>query len=143
MSEEEVRSLIVEHRILEGSIRATQSRIDLINAALNDLYVANATLEGLRECENGVETLIPIGGGSFVKANLSTVQRVVMGVGAGVCVEKSVEESIMDLKTRQAELERARASLQEALGKALEELEKRQRRISELLQSRRGAPNVA
>jgi prefoldin subunit 5 len=66
-----------------------------------------------------------------------------MGVGAGVCVEKSVEESIMDLKSRQAELERARASLQEALGKALEELEKRQRRISELLQSRRGAPKVA
>ncbi len=143
MSEDEIRSLLVEHRILEGSIRVTQSRIDLINAALNDIYTANATLEGLKEYKKEVETLIPIGGGSFIKANLPDVEKIVMGVGAGICIEKNIEESIMDLKGRQAELERAMAGLQENLSKTAEELEKRRQRISELMESRRGASNVA
>ena len=143
MAEEEVRGLITEHKILEGSVRVTQSRIDLINSALNDLYTANATLEGLRECESGAETLIPIGGGSFIQANLLSTQKIVMGVGSGVCIEKNLEESIMDLKGRQSELERARATLQENLNKTVAELERRRQRISQLMESQRGASKVA
>lgn len=143
MSETEVKGLIAEHRILEGSVNIAQSRIDLINTALNDLFAANETLEGLKDSKNGEEALIPIGGGSFLKANLTNIQNVIIGVGAGVCIEKNIDESIMDLKARLNELESARTSLQETLRKTMVELEKRQKRISEIMEGRRGESNIA
>ncbi|NIP67483.1 prefoldin subunit alpha, partial [Candidatus Bathyarchaeota archaeon] len=80
--EENFRRLAVELRILEGTAEALQSRINLLNGALSEMRVANRTLEGMKEEEEGAPLFVPIGGGSFIKAKLESAEQVIVGLGA-------------------------------------------------------------
>ena len=129
--------LLVEYQILEGSLRVLQSRLEVLNAALNDIFTAFATLQGLKENSNGIETLIPMGAGSFIKASIPDTSRVIMGVGASVCIEMSTEDSLLDLKNRQSELEKARAAIEEKINENTAQLEQRRQALSEIVERQR------
>src|SRR6059036_552057 len=113
--DEEMRQLLVEIRLLEGSARVLQSRLDIILAAQSETSAAIQTLEGTRGQAEGTEALIPIGSGSFVKSKVTDPNNIMIGVGAGVIVEKSVDDSIKDLRLRSSELDRARTSVTQQL----------------------------
>jgi prefoldin alpha subunit len=136
--DQNLRELLVEQRLLEGTARIYQTRLEMVNASLTDIYVANQTLEGIKGKPKGSETLAPIGAGSFVRTELADTEKVIMGVGAGVAVEKSVDDSIFELKNRQAELERIRTSLQQQLTQVASKLEEDRSRISELVRKKGG-----
>ena len=120
-----MRQLLVEIRLLEGSARILQSRLDIVSGASSETLTAIQTLEGAKGQNEGSELLIPIGSGSFVKARLSDAGTIIIGVGAGVCVEKTVEDSIKDLRLRSSELEKARVSVTQQLSQLLRSEERR------------------
>jgi prefoldin alpha subunit len=113
--EDVVRQLAAEIRVLEGSIGLLQSRLDIVRAAINEVTLAHNTLEGVQKLQSGASTLVPIGAGSYVRMQLEDSKKLVMGIGAGVAVEKDVESSVTELKGRLEELEKARTSLQQQL----------------------------
>ena len=134
--EDIVRQLATEIRILEGSIGALQSRLDIVRAAINEVTLAFNTLEGLKKLQDGDSTLVPVGAGSYVRMNIADSKKLVMGIGAGAAIEKDVESSVGELKGRLDELDKARTSIQQQLDQtaaryqqdrdALEELLRRQ-----------------
>ena len=113
--EDVVRQLATEIRILEGSIGLLQSRLDIVRAAINEVTLAHNTLEGVAKLQNGESTLVPVGAGSYIRMKLEDSKKLIMGVGAGVAVEKDVDSCVTELKARLEELERARTSLQQQL----------------------------
>ncbi|HXZ91106.1 MAG TPA: prefoldin subunit alpha [Candidatus Dormibacteraeota bacterium] len=113
--EDVVRQLAAEIRVLEGSIALLQSRLDIVRAAINELTLAHNTLEGVKKLQNGESTLVPVGAGSYVRMRLEDTKKLIMGIGAGVAVEKDVESSVTELKERLQELDKARTSLQQQL----------------------------
>jgi len=113
--EDVVRQIASEIRVLEGSISLLQSRLDIVRAASNEVTLAHNTLEGLTKLQNGDSTLIPVGAGSYIRMQLQDSQKLIMGIGAGVAVEKDVESSVTELKARMEELNKARTSLQQQL----------------------------
>jgi prefoldin alpha subunit len=113
--EDVVRQLAAEIRVLEGSIGLLQSRLDIVRAAINEVTLAHNTLEGIEKLQKGESTLVPIGAGSYVRMQLEDSKKHVMGIGAGVAVEKDVQSSVTELKGRLEELEKARTSLQQQL----------------------------
>ena len=113
--EDVVRQLAAEIRILEGSIGVLQSRLDIVRAAINEVTLAHNTLEGIKSLQNGASTLVPVGAGSYVRMQLADSNKLVMGIGAGVAVEKDVEGSVTELKGRLEELDKARTSIQQQL----------------------------
>ena len=137
-SDEEMRQLLAEIRLLEGSGRILQSRLDIISAALSETSTAIHTLEGARGQTEGTEVLLPIGSGSFVRSKISDPGNIMIGVGAGVIVEKSVDDSIKDLRLRSSDLERARTSVTQQLGQILGEAEDYRAHLNELVQKKGG-----
>ena len=113
--EDVVNQLVAEIRILEGSIGVLQSRLGIVRAAISEVTLAHRTLEGVKVLTNGESALVPVGAGSYIRMQLQDSKKVVMGIGAGVALEKDVESSITDLKVRLEELEKARTSLQQQL----------------------------
>jgi len=113
--EDVVRQLAAEIRVLEGSIALLQSRLDIVRAAINEVTLAHNTLEGVKKLQNGESTLVPVGAGSYVRMRLEDTKKLIMGIGAGVAVEKDVESSVTELKERLQELDKARTSLQQQL----------------------------
>jgi len=131
-NEEEVRRLIVELRILEGTAEALQSRINLVNAVFAELNMAKKTLEGMDKEGPEASVFVPIGGGSYIKAKLTDVDKVVYGVGAGVSIEKSLEEAKQGVDERISELERTRRSLEQQLSQVIRRIQENRDRLQEL-----------
>ena len=122
-SDEDIfRKLLTELRLLEGTADALANRINLINAAMTELAFASATIEGLEKEKKGAPLLVPIGGGSFIKAEVANVETMVVGMGAGVSVEKTRDEAKQIVGKRIAELDKSRNTLQQQLNQVAERM---------------------
>jgi len=133
--EEELRRLSVEMRFLEQTAETLQQRIGMINAALTDMTYANATLEGIEQQKENVEMLVPIGGSSYVKVKLADPDKVIIGLGAGVSVEKTLGDAKVDLKQRLDELEKTMNSAQTQFTQVAERINSSRARMESLLAS--------
>lgn len=111
--EEELRKLSVELRYLEQTAEALQQRVGMVNTVIADLTYANIALDGVEKEKEGTELLVPIGGSSYVKAKLATTEKIIVGMGAGVSVEKTVPEAKELIKKRLEDLEKSRLALQQ------------------------------
>jgi len=136
--EEEFQKSLVQLRIYEGSAQTLQTRLDIVSAAMNEFALASSTLEGVKTQKTDADALIPVGGGSFVRAKLADISKIVVGVGAGVAIEKPIEDSIKEIKERMAELEKARTALQEQLTQVLIKREESREKLGEIVKKRGG-----
>lgn len=136
-AEEELRKLSVEMRYLEQTAEALQQRISMVNAALTDLTYANATLDGIEKEKENSEMLVPIGGSSYVKVKLADSNKVIVGIGSGVSVEKTLADAKVDLKERLDELEKTLNSAQQQFSQVAERINTGRGRLESLLASAR------
>jgi prefoldin alpha subunit len=140
MKEEEiVRQLATEIRILEGSVTTLQSRLEVVRSAISEVVMAHATLEGLTKLQEGDDTMIPVGSGSYLRMKIADSKKLVMGIGAGVAMEKDVVTSIEELKGRAQELEKARNSIQQQLDQTVARYEQDRETLDQLLRQQQGS----
>lgn len=137
-SEEELRRLSLELRYLEQTAETIQSRINMINAVITDLTYANMTLEGVEKEKENVELFVPIGGNSYIKAKLESSDKVIVGMGAGVSIEKTLPEAKEMLKKRLENLEKTRLSLQQQLAQAAGRIDEDREKFESLVAEARG-----
>jgi prefoldin alpha subunit len=132
-SQEELRKLSIEMRYLEQTAEALQQRINMLNAALADLTYANTTLEGLEQEKENAEMLVPIGGSSYVQVKLVNPDKIIIGLGAGVSVEKSLTDAKTTIKERLDELTKTLQSAQTQFNQVAERLNSGQKRADSLI----------
>ena len=121
-SEEELRRLSVEMRYLEQTADTLQQRIGMVNAAITDLTYASMTLEGIETEKENTEMLVPIGGNSYVKAKIADTTKIIVGIGAGVSVEKTLADAKATLKERLEELEKTMNAAQQQFSQVAERI---------------------
>ena len=122
----------MESRYLEETVNELQSRINMMNGAINELRVSNVTLKGLENEKKGSQLFVPIGGGSYVKAKLVTAKKVIVGIGADVAVEKTVKETKEELAKRLAEMEKTREALGQQLNQVFGRLQENRKTLEGL-----------
>jgi prefoldin alpha subunit len=130
--EETFRRLALELRILEGTADAIQSRSSMVNAALTELVVAGMTLEGLEKEKTDAPLFVPIGGGSYIEAKLGSEDKVVVSIGAGVAIERTLKEAKGTVTSRIAELEKTRTTLEQQLRQVIEKIQDNRARLQEM-----------
>ena len=133
--EEELRKLSVEMRFLEQTAETLQQRMSMLNAAITDLSYANMTFDGVKKEKENAELLVPIGGGSYVKTKLASSDKVVVGIGAGVSVEKPLPEAKTMLKERLDELEKSMVAAQQQFAQIADRINSGRNRLDTLLSS--------
>ena len=132
-------------RYLEQTAEVLQSRINMVNASLTDLTYANMTLDGIQTEKENAELLVPIGGGSYVKAKLANSDKVIIAMGAGVSMEKTLPEAKTLIKERLEELEKTRNSAQQQFSQIAERINTGRSRMEGLvagLREGKAPPNV-
>ena len=131
--EEELRKLSVEMRLLEQTAETLQQRISVMNAAMTDLTYASMTLEGIEKEKENTELLVSIGGSSYIKVKLANTDKVVVGMGAGVSVEKTLPEAKAIVKERLDELEKTMAAAQQQFAQVSDRINTDRNRLGSLL----------
>jgi len=131
--EEELRKLSMEIRYFEQTAEGLQQRLSMMNAAVTDLSYANMTLESIETEKENAEMLVPIGGGNYISVKLANSDKVVVGLGAGVSVEKTLPEAKTIVKERMDELERTRVSVQQQFEQIAERINQDRNRMESML----------
>ena len=131
--EEELTRLTVEMRFLEQTAETLQQRIGMINAAITDLTYANMTLDGMEKEKEDAELLVPIGGSSYVKVKLASTDKVVVGMGAGVSIEKTLSEAKAIVKERLGELQKTVVSAQQQFAQVAQRIAASRSQLQSLL----------
>jgi prefoldin alpha subunit len=127
----------MELRLLEQTAEALQSRMNMINSAVADLTYAQMTLGGLEKENEKSELLVPIGGTSYIRAKLDNPDKIIVGMGAGVSVEKTRQEAKEIIKKRQQDLDKAKTSVQQQFAQVAEKINQDRERIEALVAAAR------
>jgi prefoldin alpha subunit len=131
--EEELNKLSIEMSFLEQTAETLQQRIGMINAAITDLTYANMTLEGIENEKANAELLVPIGSSSYIKAKLANADTVIVGMGAGVSVEKTLPEAKAIVKERLEELKKTMTSAQQQFAQVAQRINSGRNQLQNLL----------
>ncbi len=82
-----------------------------LQAAILDYNKAKITLENLRKTEKDEEILLPIGGSTFINANLKNPSNVLFDIGAGIVTEKKAEDAINKINKKIEDLQKTQEKL--------------------------------
>lgn len=111
MSEDQAQQLLYQMQMLESYYaELTQKESTLMNV-LRDTKSAIDSLKEMNE-KKEYNTLTPLGMGTFVKSKISSEDKIVLNVGAGIAIEKDKDSAINFLESRIKEIE---VALQESM----------------------------
>ena len=102
-------------------INSLDMQSQYVQSAIMDYNKAKITLQNLKKKEQDKEILLPIGGSTFLSANLKDPSNVLFDIGAGIVAEKKTDDAIVQIDKR------------------IEELQKTQEQISSVLQNLQNA----
>jgi len=102
-SQRELEQIINEINLYKSQAEVLQQQVDAIQASLTEIEVLESTLEDIKD-KDAVSTLVPIGAGSFMHAEIDKTNEVIMSIGAGVAVKKTVEEAKETVEGQKKEL---------------------------------------
>jgi prefoldin alpha subunit len=124
--EDQFRRIVYELQLMDGSVQLLQERMQILSAALADLRLAQQSLSDLKNVSVQTPILIPVGGGTFVNAELGEMKKVIVGVGADVSVEMELDKAISDVSSRLEEVEKAQAAVEQQLTQIVAQMQSHQ-----------------
>lgn len=104
MSEEQAQQLLQQLQMLESYFADLSHREGTLYGILNEAASAIESLKSIKEKETS-DTLSPIGMGTFVQTKVSSKDKIVLNIGAGVSMEKDIDSAINYLEARLKEIE--------------------------------------
>ncbi len=124
LTQQQVQELAVRYQQYQYQAEAMAQQMNMVNVTVQEVETALTTITVLKEEPAGRETLVPIGFGSFVSATLTSPDKVVIGIGAGVSVEKNVDDAKVLLEKRKDELTKYYETLGSTVTKLTQEMQK-------------------
>ena len=123
LTQQQLGELSEKHQVYRSQAESLSQQINVVGITIKDVETALTTITALKDEPSGTETLVPIGFGSFIKANLINTDTIVVGIGAGVSVEKKIDEAKSFLEKRKDELIKYQEQLNNTIAKLAQELQ--------------------
>jgi prefoldin alpha subunit len=115
MNEEELQQSIRSLELYRTQLESFDQQYEFLAATVNEHNRAKETMSAYKNLKEGSETLIPIGGSSFLFAKVAAQDRALVGIGADIVVK--MEERIKEVEGAMKSLSER---YQEVAGKATE-----------------------
>ena len=104
MSEEQAQQLLQQMQMLESYFGELSQREGTLYNILREAASAIESLKSLKEKPMS-DTLVPLGMGTFAQTKISSSDKIVLNIGAGISMEKDVDSAINYLEARLKEIE--------------------------------------
>lgn len=135
----EDEKIIREYQILASQLEALKVQMEIIESSLEELEKTKVSLdeiEKIREEKKGgkAEVLIPLGSGSFIRGSIENPDKILLSIGSGFAVEKSVGEAVGFIKSKIDELRKAKNEREKELLEVTEKLEKISPKVREIIE---------
>ena len=119
-----LEEMVNQLNIYKNQSDILQQQIEAVQGSIAEIEILESTLKEVKDKES-LETLVPVGAGSFMNAEIKKTDEIIMSVGAGVAVSKTVDEAKETMSSQKEELN-------DSLNKMLENLQKISQIVSQL-----------
>jgi prefoldin alpha subunit len=136
ITQQQLQDMAARHQQYQYQGEAIAQQLNMVKLTIKDVETALTTITSLKDETAGKDILVPIGFSSFVNATLTSPDKVVIGIGAGVSVEKKTDDAKAFLEKRKDELNKYYEQLNNALGKLAGEMQN----IEKVLQQSQAQP---
>ncbi len=133
MSEEQAQQLMQQMQMLETYFTDLSQREGTLLSVLREAISAIESIKSLRQKPNS-DTLVPIGMGTYVQTKISSNDKIILNIGAGIAVEKTYDSAINYLEARIKEIEVALQDTSAKKQEALARLEQGKDQMNQLMQ---------
>jgi len=133
MSEEQAQQLMQQLQMLETYFGDLSQREATLVNVLREAISAIESIKALREKPDS-DTLVPIGMGTYVQTKVSSNNKIILNVGAGIAMEKTYDSSINYLEARIKEIEVAIQDTTARKQDAMARLEQGKEQMNQLMQ---------
>lgn len=134
MSEEQAQQLMYQMQMLESYLNELAHRESTLMTVLREAVSAIESIKALKDNPNS-NTLVPLGMGTFAKSQISSKEKIVLNIGAGVAIEKEPDAAINFLESRIKEVEVALQDTAVKKQDAISRLEQGKQEINRMMQS--------
>ena len=104
LSKEDIQKMSTQFQQLQYQADALSQQLNMVSTSMAESEKAINTIAGFEGIEDGHEILIPIGMGTNIMAKLSKPDTVIMEIGAGISMEKDLDDAKKSLEIQKEEL---------------------------------------
>jgi prefoldin alpha subunit len=133
MSEEHAQQLMQQLQMLETYYGDLSQREATLVNVLREAISAIESIKALREKPDS-DSLVPIGMGTYVQTKISSSNKIILNIGAGIAMEKTYDSSINYLEARIKEIEVAIQDTTARKQDAMARLEQGKEQMNQLMQ---------
>ena len=133
MSEEQAQQLMQQMQMLETYFTDLSQREGTLLSVIKEAMSAIESIKSLHQRPNS-DTLVPIGMGTYIQTKISSNDKIVLNIGAGIAVEKTYDSAINYLEARIKEIEVALQDTSSKKQEALARLEQGKDQMNQLMQ---------
>ncbi|ODS42487.1 MAG: prefoldin subunit alpha [Candidatus Altiarchaeales archaeon IMC4] len=102
-NKEELNQLVMQIEEYKRQFNEVLREIQMMDAALVEI---EGTKEAIGSIASELNTLIPLGSNVYARGEISDGKKVVMGIGAGVFVEKTIDDAVKALGKRNGDVKK-------------------------------------
>jgi prefoldin alpha subunit len=132
--EQRINEMVQQSRVLEAYMNDIMNRQMTVTRLMEEARLASSTIQGISP-ESEVESLMPVGIGVYVKANVPPIKKLLVNLGAGVTVEKSREDALNYVEARIKEYEVAARQLEAQRQEISMRMEQIQAQVNQLMRA--------
>lgn len=104
MNENEMRQGMAALEAYKSQLDAINEQGQLLQMSLEDYSRSKDTLEAIAKGKPGDDMLMPVGGSAYVFATIARSDRVLVGIGTSVSMDKPIDEAVETVTKRIEEL---------------------------------------
>ena len=125
---DDIDSIAAQLELQQAKGEAIRQQMQNMQASMLEV---TAAMEAIRNLKNaGKDVLVPVGAGAYISCPKPDTERVVVGIGANLMVQKKPEEALKLMEERQKMLANAVKAAQEDLEMVVKEIDELSKRAS-------------
>ena len=129
---QEIQQKYIELQILNQQIKKIQEQFMILQQQLAELINLETALLETKDVKKDSEVFSSLGSGIFVNSKLTDPENVIVNVGAGVLVKKTLDEALHLVKTQITNINQSQEAVKEELTKAVTYSEQLSQELNEL-----------
>ena len=109
--DEELTKCLALFEQYKEQINSIEMQSSYLQAIINEYNKVKITLEQIIKIDKGSEVLLPLGGSTFIEANITNPSKVLFDIGAGIVTETPSSETIVKIEKRIIDLQKTQEKI--------------------------------
>ena len=137
VDDNELRQALALMDAYKERVEAMSRQVQVLRMSLEEVSLALEAVKAFKDSKEGDEIMVPVGASCFIPVKVTGNKTVVTGVGTGISIQKTSQESIDYLETNSAEISEALKKSVDALNEAQQNLTAMSEAVQQEYASRR------